>query len=397
MSPNKTASFDELQIAAHFEQIRGILLQEEYREHRERPLAFWSLPSDRRLPLAFMGRTIREILDTPFEDLASTPSIGEKKIRSLLRLLGRAVNTKAHDLPQNDVIAVETPGEASETPSRPFDYASVSEIEWKKWQKMILDKGLGNEMIGRLSPSLEGMTRSIWNKPLKEYARISLEDLRSMKTHGEKRIQSILSVFHGVYRVVSQLDSPGHLSLRLMPKWIDRAETWVQIQLQQWGIPRQEIILDGFIMPLVEQVRIDASPQVVQLAENRLGLHHSITSVRQAAKNMGLARARVYQLLNEINDIMMVRWPTGRSQVYQLQDKFIQEKRDHLSSDFFEQFHAAVELFYPGSRRGAAGPIAPPEHIECLVHREKTPGNNGRSNGMQAVGDGSPSELFSES
>jgi hypothetical protein len=82
MASNKTASFDELQTAAHFEQIRGVLLQEKFRPHRERPLAFWSLPSDRRLPLAFMGWSIQEILETPFEELASTPSIGEKKIRS---------------------------------------------------------------------------------------------------------------------------------------------------------------------------------------------------------------------------------------------------------------------------------------------------------------------------
>ena len=37
---------------------------------------------------------------------------------------------------------------------------------------------------------------------------------------------------------------------------------------------------------------------------------------------MGLTRARVYQLLNEINDIMMVRWPTGRHQSHELREKF---------------------------------------------------------------------------
>ena len=43
-----------------------------------------------------------------------------------------------------------------------------------------------------------------------------------------------------------------------------------------------------------------------------------VTSVRQAARTMGLTRARVYQLLNEINDIMMVRWPNGRHQVSEI-------------------------------------------------------------------------------
>ena len=66
--------------------------------------------------------------------------------------------------------------------------------------------------------------------------------------------------------------------------------------------------------PLLEQIRTDATQQIATLAENRLGIGGPITSVRQAARTMGLTRARVYQLLNEINDIMTVRWPTGRHQ-----------------------------------------------------------------------------------
>lgn len=78
-------------------------------------------------------------------------------------------------------------------------------------------------------------------------------------------------------------------------------------------------------------------------------------SVRQAARTMGLTRARVYQLLNEINDIMNVRWPTGRHQVYELHDKLKAEAAEVKDPPDLEPFHAAIELFYPGSRRGAAG------------------------------------------
>jgi hypothetical protein len=82
--------------------------------------------------------------------------------------------------------------------------------------------------------------------------------------------------------------------------------------------------------------------------------------VRQAARLMGLTRARVYQLLNEINDIMMVRWPMGRHQTHELREKFQAETAETAKTDAavdLRQFHAAVELFYPGSRRGAAGPL----------------------------------------
>ena len=70
---------------------------------------------------------------------------------------------------------------------------------------------------------------------------------------------------------------------------------------------------------------------------------------------MGLTRARVYQLLNEINDIMSVRWPSGRQQVYQLDAKFRADARRLEQPVQLEQFQAATELFYPRSRRGASG------------------------------------------
>ena len=72
---------------------------------------------------------------------------------------------------------------------------------------------------------------------------------------------------------------------------------------------------------------------------------------------MGLTRARVYQLLNEINDIMTVRWPLGRHQSHELREKFQAETAERDGDVDLQQFYAAVELFYPGSRRGAAGPL----------------------------------------
>ena len=107
----------------------------------------------------------------------------------------------------------------------------------------------------------------------------------------------------------------------------------------------------------MNQIRRDGSEQVVRLTEIRLGLHGPVTSVRQMSRSVGLTRARVYQLLNEINDIMSVRWPLGRHQAYELSAKFEAElpRLDHPPG--LAQFKAAAELFYPYSRRGAAGPL----------------------------------------
>jgi hypothetical protein len=134
-------------------------------------------------------------------------------------------------------------------------------------------------------------------------------------------------------------------------------EQWVGQCLQKSGTPGNSEIFQNFVNPLLEQIRMDASRQIIDLAENRLGIRGPITSVRQVSRTMGLTRARVYQLLNEINDIMTVRWPLGRHQVYELRQKFETETVDVPDPPSLEQFHAAVELFYPGSRRGADGPM----------------------------------------
>ena len=55
---------------------------------------------------------------------------------------------------------------------------------------------------------------------------------------------------------------------------------------------------------------------------------------------------------------MMVRWPTGRHQAHELREKFQAEAGpSRTAPPDLRQFCAAVELFYPGSRRGAAGSL----------------------------------------
>ena len=181
--------------------------------------------------------------------------------------------------------------------------------------------------------------------------------MRAMKTFGEKRIQAILEVFHGIHGLLSGVGSQPHLTVKIVPQSIDRAEQWVGRVLQTPGIPGEDEILEQFVRPLVRQIEIDAWPQIVTLVEHRLGINGPPCSVRQTARNMGLTRARVYQLLNEVNDIAAVRWPLGRHQVYELRQKFAREAAELDSPPNLTQFHAAVELVFPGSRRGADGSL----------------------------------------
>ena len=361
MKPNNTSSVEELQVVSRFEGLRKILLSDAYTEHLDKPLAYWALPADRRLPLAFLGRTLNDLLNTPFSELSATPGIGQKKVRSLVTLLSRAANTDPSALPVDlSVVSPDAKSPASQArSSNGFDPSAVSEVVWAQWRATVVRRGLGSEALGRFAPSLKNMTRVIWDTPLGDYTGSTLAEIRAMKTHGEKRVRAILEVFHSIHNLVAQMGHQGHLVLRIVPRLIDGVETWIGRALQTPGMPGAEEIALEFVGPLLEQVRADATEQIARLAEYRLGIDAPITSVRQAARTMGLTRARVYQLLNEINDVLTVRWPMGRHQVYELRDKLRAEAvRWDLPPDL-TQFDAAVELFYPDSRRGASGPLEP--------------------------------------
>jgi hypothetical protein len=360
MKFTKSASVEELQVVSRFESLRKILQSDEYVDHLKKPLAYWALPTDRRLPLAFLGRSLEDLLRTPFSELTNTPGIGQKKMCSFVKLLARAANTDPAELPLDDITL---PTGATESHDGHdglvdgFDPSTVSEVVWGQWRASVSKHSLGEEKLGRFAPTLRHMTRVIWNTPLGAYTHLGLAEIRSMKTHGEKRVRAILEVFHSVHVMVANMGTQEHLVVRIIPRLIDQAEQWIGHALQAPGVPSQKELFDNLVGLLLEQVHIDATQQIASLAENRLGLTGPITSVRQAARAMGLTRARVYQLLNEINDIMAVRWPHGRHQMYELREKLLSESKEMPSPPDLQQFLAAVELFYPGNRRGAAGPL----------------------------------------
>jgi hypothetical protein len=366
MKFTKTATVEELQVISRFESLRKILLSEQYADHLKKPLAYWALPTDRRLPLAFLGRTLEDLLNTAFSELSSTPGIGQKKICSFVKLLARAANTDPSELPTDTVhLPYETDADSGNGAEdvNGFNASSVSEVVWGQWRASVMRHGLGKEKLGRFAPSLQHMTRVIWNSPLEAYTKLTLGEIRAMKTHGEKRVRAILEVFHSMHSLVSNMGVQEHLVVRIVPRRIDQVEGWIGQALQTPGVPTQQEMFENLVSPLLEQIRTDATQQIASLAENRLGISGPITSVRQAARAMGLTRARVYQLLNEINDIMAVRWPTGRHQMYELRDRLQAEAEQVEEAPDLHQFYAAVELFYPGSRRGAAGPL---EHASLM-------------------------------
>ena len=341
------------------ERVRTTLLDEQYADRLEQPLAYWALPNDRRLPLAFLGHSLRSLLDTPFDELCSTPGIGHKKIGSLVKLLARA--TKDHPPEMPDDIAWPAspsvaPSAAPQSPStdgKDFDPTLVSEALWTLWCDAVRNSGQQHEKLGRLATTLQSLPTVIWHTPLNDYIGHSVTEIRNMKTHGEKRVRVILEAFYVVHEILAVAGSQGHLSIRLAPKFILPIEQWISELLAGERVPSEEEVKQHFVRPMLRQIQVDAGPTIARLSEGRLGTDGAPQSVRQQARRMAVTRARVYQLLDDCSKVMNVRWPDGRHLLAALSDHL--QKLDAANNaaandndaDQQRLFQAGIELFYP--------------------------------------------------
>jgi hypothetical protein len=351
MKTSKVTSVEDYKIVSSFQSLRKTLLDDKFADRLEKPLAYWALPNDRRLPLAFLGRTIKDLLATPFEELSATPGIGQKKISSLVKLLSRATKDHPPAVPfgltdLNDAKR-NAPAEKPRRHGTSFDPAIVSEALWAQWQNSVIERGLGRERLGRLAPTLQALPTVIWHVPLEHYVNQTVAEIRQLKTHGEKRVRVVLEVFCIVHEMMSGAGNDQHLALRIVPKFIQPIENWIAQVLERGGAPSAAEIREHLAIPLLNQIQTDAGPTIHELSEGRLGINGPPQSVRQQAKRMGVTRARVYQLLEDCSRIMEVRWPEGQQLLAQLEARF---ESDHSSPDA-RLFRATRELFYPGKQR----------------------------------------------
>ena len=338
-------SADHVKLAASFDLLREQLLAENNLDRLGKPLAFWVLPDDRRLPLAFLARTLRELLSTRFAELAATPGVGQKKMASLVVLLHRAATQSPAEHQFLTEIASATSSHAPPANLDPdaFNPALVSELIWSQWKDTVRLHGIGTEELGRLAPSLQSLPTVIWESPLGFYLDKSLVEIRELKTHGEKRVLAVLEVFHAVHRMLGGVGSTG-LAVRLSPRHLAEAEDWMTEAKARETAPRQDELVEKLCEPVLKQLEIDVGTTVCSLARARLGVGAPPQSVREQSREMGVTRARIYQLLEDCHRTMHVRWPEGK----RLLDEFAQ-RMDQLYStaDSANLLGSLRELLFP--------------------------------------------------
>ena len=346
MKMNRSSVVVEYRLVSSFEEVRKKLLHEEFADRLDKPLAFWALPTDRSSPIALMGKSLRELLGMPFEQLFATPGIGQKKINCLIELLRRAAEPNppgAVDFAPVNEVEVHDAGDH-------VDASQVSEALWVQWQQTVRDHGLHDKTLGYLAPSLQQLPRVIWNTPLDAYTSLSLAQIRGLKTHGEKRVTAVLEVFGSLHALLAGSKSQAHLALEVRPLFVANLERWASAVARRSVHVDAQVIRQQFVEPLMRQVEIDAGEEIARLAASRLRLDGSGATVRQVARQMNLTRARVYQLLGDIGAVMNVRWPDGHTVTQNLRASLKDQLQD---ASQLELFDAVAELFFPSKRHDA--------------------------------------------
>jgi len=288
------------------QQLRELAAAERETDGRcRKPLAFWAVGSDRRLPYALMDRAVQQIIETRFDDLAATPGIGHKKMVALVMLLHRVFADKTPEV-------VEAPVIKDIVRSSQFDPSQVSEVDWEQWRQTVRRHGFSGELLGRCVSSLQSIPTIVWRKPLGDYLDLTVDQLRRLRAHGDKRVSAVLEVFHNIHRVLGQSQPTTRLHISLRPAFVPPLEQWICSILDSRDPPSLQELRQRLVLPLLNQIELDAGETVHQLATGRLGIESFPEAVCDQARELGVTRARVYQLLDTCYDLMQVRWPEGR-------------------------------------------------------------------------------------
>jgi hypothetical protein len=331
-----------------FRSLCTTLLEERFRDRWEQPIAYWALGGDQHLPLAVLGRSVRNLAETSFDDLAATQGVGPKKIRKLLTLLQRAIRQQPTAEFGNGSGSLEQNRQPAGGPAAPreLDPSQVSEGAWAKWRATVRRFGVDREKLGRLIPTLKSLPVGVWHTPLQAYCNYSLAEIRNLKTHGEKRVRAILEVFAHVHELLGGAKPTRSLAIRLLPEFVVAVEFWIDQAIAEEkniSIDRQAVC-KSVVLPLLEQVRIDLGDRVREIAAVRLGINGPQQSVREQSLHLQMTRARVYQLLSDCVKMMEVRWPEGRSSFSRLMRRLELTGCDWKALNLLR---SVMELFFP--------------------------------------------------
>ncbi|HEY4232623.1 MAG TPA: hypothetical protein VGM76_04300 [Lacipirellulaceae bacterium] len=340
----KAISNDRYRLVGSYERLRKSLINYPDDGRLDKSLSYWVLPTDRRLPIAFLDRTLRDLLARPLDELMSTPGVGSKKILGFFDLLKRAAKAGSPDAPFGMSVPDAKPAKQPFSGGG-FDASVVSEALWTGWCDTVHRFGLGPEKLGRLAPSLQSLPTVIWHTRLEDYMDRSLSQIRRLKTHGEKRVHAVLEIFCTVHEALATATLQENIDVVIVPRFVPTLVRWLNETIREPELPDVADLHRYIVRPMIAQIKIDLGPEVADLAASRLCLDENSPSVKQHAKNLGVTRARVYQLLEDCGKVMDVRWPEGRWLLAPLTSRFGTSRPEAIGL-----LHGICDLFFPVER-----------------------------------------------
>jgi hypothetical protein len=193
---------------------------------------------------------------------------------------------------------------------------------------------------------LQDLPRALWRAPLDDYARLSLAEIRALKAHGDKRVGAVVAIFGNLNRILAGVEASPHLAARIVPKFVSRIESWYAEAATSAVAPGRAVgrawfateIRESWIMPILEQLAVDAGESVVRMVEYRL--HPNSISVLRMARHLGMTRSRIYETLADVETILSVRWPEGRAFASALRSRLADKDASALVD-------SAMQVFYP--------------------------------------------------
>jgi hypothetical protein len=316
----------DFRLVTEFNAIREQLLSRELNGHWEKPLAYWAQTTDRHLPMALVDKTLRYVVETPFTQLSRTPGIGVKKLGSLIMLMSRAAEgSPARGT--NGASHIEG-HEGSGA-----DSSAVSEALWSQWGSNLRSRGFGQEIVGRFAPCLRDIPRLMWRKPLDDYLALSLGEIHELRGHGEKRVAALVEIVGGLHKITEGLATQPHVAVRIEPRLEAVLEAWFagflssgpeqSTRRQPAGgcgeLPDDSSICRNLLEPLIEQARVDLGDHAGPVLRHRL--FQPRLSVQRTAREVGLTRGRVYEIVAETGVVLDIRWPQGRRRLLELRSE----------------------------------------------------------------------------
>ncbi len=304
-----------------------LLLDEELREFLE--------PRDTDIPTEFLGNSVREVLETPFERVARR-WVGRGRVRCLLNLLGRAVasiqSLTGH--PEEDTTAADIPLRThSNSVAREISDDGKS---WRQWCDSVHGYGLQRLLLGTVADCLRDLPANLWHRPLSDFTSFTLRQLAGMPDAGPKQREMVIESVRRLALDLQGLPQGTNVCVKLIPGPLRNAQDWIERTLEARIVPDMDELTVRLLRPLAWQLQHDLPEREAQIAIRRLQLDESSgkSTLEELGAIYGVSRERIRHLEQCGPRVLKVRFSQGRYLLEALHGQLVAVPGAHRQASF---------------------------------------------------------------